>query len=78
MALALPVLRNRRDGKAQFVLPFPYVFSGLALLFSVVLLTRMGRSEFYVIGATCAIALLNWAFVRRWKQKQESTVTQLD
>ena len=78
MALALPVLRNRRDGKAQFVLPFPYVFSGLALLFSVVLLTRMGRSEFYVIGATCGIALLNWIFVRRWKHQQDGTAGRLD
>lgn len=70
MALALPVLRNRRDGKAQFALPFPYVFSSLALLFSMVLLTRMGRSEFYVIGATCAIALINWTLVRRRKDKE--------
>jgi len=65
MAVALPILRWRRDGKAQFVLPVPYLFAGLALLFSVVLLTRMGRGEFYVVGATCAIALLNWIFVRR-------------
>lgn len=65
MALALPVLRRRNDGKAQFVLPAPYLFSSLALLFSVVLLTRMGRGEFYVVGGTCAVALLNWIFVRR-------------
>ena len=65
MAVALPVLRRRRDARAQFLLPFPYVFSGLALLFSLVLMTRMGRSEFYVVGSTCAIALLNWLLVRR-------------
>jgi basic amino acid/polyamine antiporter, APA family len=65
MALAVPALRRRRDGKAQFLLPAPYLFSSLALLFSIVLLTRMGRGEFYVVGATCAIALLNWIFVRR-------------
>jgi hypothetical protein len=63
--VALPVLRMRRDGKAQFLLPAPYLFTGLALLFSIVLLTRMGRGEFYVVGTTCAIALLNWIFVRR-------------
>ncbi|MGB7847388.1 MAG: amino acid permease [Candidatus Acidiferrum sp.] len=65
MALAVPVLRMRRDGKAQFLLPVPYLFAGLALLFSIVLLTQMSRSEFYVVGTTCAIALLNWIFVRR-------------
>lgn len=65
MAVALPVFRRRGDARAQFLLPFPYVFSGLALLFSLVLLTRMGRSEFYVVGSTCAIALLNWLLVRR-------------
>jgi APA family basic amino acid/polyamine antiporter len=68
MAVAVPVLRSRRDGKAKFLLPVPYLFAGIALLFSVVLLTQMGRGEFYVVGTTCAIALLNWifcSFVRR-------------
>jgi basic amino acid/polyamine antiporter, APA family len=65
MALAVPVLRNRRDGKALFLLPFPYAFSALALLFSLVLITQMGRAEFYVVGSTCVIALLNWLLVRR-------------
>jgi len=65
MAVAVPVLRNRHDGKARFLLPMPYVFSTLALLFSILLLTQMGRGEFYVVGTTCAVALLNWLFVRR-------------
>jgi len=65
MALAVPVLRMRRDGKAQFLLPVHYLFSAVALLFSLVLITQMGRGEFYVVGTTCAIALLNWFFVRR-------------
>jgi basic amino acid/polyamine antiporter, APA family len=65
VAIALPVLRRRNDGKAQFRLPMPYVFSGAALLFSAVLLTQMGKAEFYVVGATSALALLNWLFVRR-------------
>ena len=65
MALAVPVLRSRHDGKAQFLLPFPYAFSGLALLFSAVLITQMGRGEFFVVGSTCLIALLNWLLVRR-------------
>jgi APA family basic amino acid/polyamine antiporter len=65
MALAVPILRNRNDGKAKFLLPAPYLFAGLALLFSVVLATRMGRSEFAVIGTTSMIALVNWVAVRR-------------
>lgn len=65
MALAVPVLRNRRDGKAQFLLPVPYFFTTLALFFSIVLLTQMGRGEFYVVGTTCVVALLNWLLVRR-------------
>jgi APA family basic amino acid/polyamine antiporter len=65
MAICVPVLRRRPTRKTQFRLPAPYLFAGLALLFSVVLLTQMGKGEFYVVGTTCAIALLNWIFVRR-------------
>ena len=65
MAVAVPVLRRRNDGKAQFLLPAPYLFAALALLFSIILVTQMGRVEFYIVGTTCAIALLNWVFIRR-------------
>lgn len=65
MALAVPVLRRRHDAKAHFLLPVPYLFSTLALAFSLLLITQMGRGEFYVVSATCTIALLNWFFVRR-------------
>ena len=65
MALAVPILRRRNDGKAKFLLPAPYLFAGLGILFSVALAARMGRSEFAVIGTTSVIALVNWAVVRR-------------
>jgi len=65
MALAVPIFRRRRDVQAQFLLPVPYLFSAAGLLFSAVLLTRMGRGEFYIVGATCAVALLNWILIRR-------------
>jgi len=65
MAIALPVLRRRNDGKARFLLPYPYFFAGFGLLFSAVLLTQMHGGEFFVVGTTCAIALLNWLLVRR-------------
>jgi basic amino acid/polyamine antiporter, APA family len=72
MALAVPVLRRRRDDKAQFRLPAPYLFASLALLFSAVLLTQTGRGEFYVVATTCAIALLNWMFARRKSSDQNA------
>ena len=65
MAISVPVLRQRNDSKAQFLLPVPYFFSAAALVFSLVLLTRMGKAELYVVGGTSAIALINWLFVRR-------------
>lgn len=65
MALAVLILRKRNDKKAQFLLPVPHLFSALALLFSVVLITQMGRGAFYVVGATCAVAFLNWVVTKR-------------
>jgi basic amino acid/polyamine antiporter, APA family len=64
MAVAVPILRGRRDNKARFLLPFPYFFAGFGLLFSGLLLTQMHRGEFIVVGTTCAIALANWLLVR--------------
>ena len=65
MAIAVPVLRNKRPGEGKFLLPASNLFAGLGILFSVILLTQMGRGEFLVVGTTCAIALLNWIVVRR-------------
>ena len=65
IALAVPVLRARKDGKAQFLLPVPYVFAGFGILFSAALLTQMGRGEFIVVGSTCLIALGNWFIVKK-------------
>ena len=65
MAVAVPALRRRKDGKAQFLIPAPYFFAGFALVASLIPLTQMGRGEFYVVGTTCGIALLNWILVRR-------------
>lgn len=64
MALAVPLLRRRSDRQAQFVLPWPYLFAGLGLIFSLLLLTQMGKSEFVIVGATCVVALVNWLVVR--------------
>jgi basic amino acid/polyamine antiporter, APA family len=64
MAVAVLVLRSRRDGKTRFLLPFPYFFAGFALLFSAVLLTQMHSAEFWVVSTTCAIASINWLLAR--------------
>jgi len=64
IAISVPLLRRRNDGKAQFQLPLPHFFAGAALVFSLVLLTQMGKAEFYVVAATTAIALINWLSVR--------------
>jgi len=68
MAAAVPVLRRRGDGKAQFQLPLPAVFSWFGLLFSAVLLTQMGKAEFLVVAGTCLIALLNWVLNRLFRR----------
>jgi len=65
MALAVPLLRRRSDRQAQFTLPVPYLFAGLSVIFSLVLLTQMGRGEFAIVGTTCVVALVNWLVVRR-------------
>lgn len=65
MAIAVPVLRSKRPGESQFKLPASNLFAGLGILFSVILLTEMGRGEFLVVGTTCTIALINWMVVRR-------------
>lgn len=65
MAVAVPVLRARKDAKAQFLIPAPYFFAGFTLVLTVILLTQMVRGEFVVVGTTCGIALLNWILARR-------------
>jgi len=65
MAVAVPVLRARKDAAAHFVIRAPYFFAAFTLLTSLVLLTQMGRGEFLVVGTTCGIALLNWILARR-------------
>ena len=65
MALAVPLLRARKGAQAEFRLPAFYFFAGFGMLFAIVLLLQMGKSEFVVVGGTCAIALVHWLVVRR-------------
>jgi hypothetical protein len=64
MALAVPVLRRRKDRTAQFRIPIPYLFAGASVLICMVQLSQMGWRDFLVVGATCVIALANWLLVR--------------
>lgn len=65
VAAALPVLRKKNPQAASFRLPGGALFAALALLFTIVLITRMRQGEFVVIGATMALAFVNWLWARR-------------
>jgi APA family basic amino acid/polyamine antiporter len=64
MAVAVPWLRRKDPTGARFRLPAPYLFAAVGLGFAAVMLTRMGRSEFLVVGGMLVVATLNWVAVR--------------
>ncbi len=65
MALAVPVLRRKNRGAAQFRLPAHYLFAAAGVFLAALLLVQMHRGEAIIVGGTAAIAAVNWAFVRR-------------
>ena len=64
VAAALPVLRKKHPNADAFRLPGGVFISALALLLTLVLVTRMHRGEFLVIAATAVLALANWLWAR--------------
>ncbi len=62
---ALVAFRKRPQGEAALRLPAGGLFALLGILFCVVLITRMGRAEFWIVLVTCAVGLLNWVWARR-------------
>jgi amino acid transporter len=62
---ALPVLRRKQPGAAAFRLPGGPVFAVVGAAFTVILVTQMSLTEFYVVLATMALALLTWLWTRR-------------
>ncbi|MEO5936962.1 MAG: APC family permease [Terriglobales bacterium] len=60
---ALFVLR-RRDGNAPFHVPGGQVFAVLGIIFSLTLISQMGRGQLYVMLATAGLALLTWMWAR--------------
>jgi amino acid transporter len=62
---SLLVLRHKQPAAPAFRVPAGGVLAGVGIVFSLVLVSRMGRNELVILLATAAIALLNWAWVRR-------------
>jgi len=62
---ALPALRWKRPGLEKFRLPMGPLFALIGIAFCGVVLSRASRVEAVVLGATLAIAFLNWILVRR-------------
>lgn len=62
---ALPVLRRKQPGVAQFRLPGGEVFAALGVLICLVLATRVDFSGSVILLATIVVALVNWLVVRR-------------
>jgi amino acid transporter len=74
VAAALPVLRRKQPQAVGFRLPGGIAFSVLALLFTLVLITRMRRGEFIVIAATAVLAFANWLWATQRAPVDEPVV----
>jgi amino acid transporter len=61
---ALPILRRKDPAQQSFHLPGGVAFAALGILFALVLLSRMGRSELIALTITSALSCLNWLAVR--------------
>jgi len=62
---ALPVLRKKQPGAAEFRLPGGIVFSVLGVLVCLVLGTRVDHVGSYILGAVVFVGFLNWLVVRK-------------
>jgi amino acid transporter len=62
---ALVTFRKKPAEEAAFRLPAGWLFALLGILFCVVLITRMGRGEFWIMLATGIVGLANWGWARR-------------
>lgn len=69
--LALIVLRrSRKADPPAFCLPAGDLLAGLGLIFCLLLLTGMGRTELVIVLATFLIALVNWFWARTQAQQE--------
>jgi APA family basic amino acid/polyamine antiporter len=62
---ALPVLRGKQPECASFRLPAGNLFVVLGVLMCVALLTQVDLSQSMIVGATIALALVNWVLIAR-------------
>lgn len=68
---ALIVLRRKNPNQAEFRLPGGRAIALLGLAFSFTIITQMGWEEFYILGVTIGLALLNWAWARRREESHQ-------
>ncbi len=64
VAAALPVLRKKQPDADAFRLPHGNALAALALLFTLVMVTRMHMGELIVISITAVLAFANWLWAR--------------
>jgi APA family basic amino acid/polyamine antiporter len=62
---ALPVLRRKNPEACAYRVPGGPFLAVLGALLTILLVTRMSRSELYVVLATMFLALLTWLWARR-------------
>src|ERR1700733_7562451 len=62
---ALPVLRRKQPGTAQFHLPAGNLFAGCAVLMCAALVTQVDFGQSLILLATIIVGLLNWLVVRK-------------
>jgi basic amino acid/polyamine antiporter, APA family len=62
---ALPMLRRKQPEGAMFRLPAGNFFAIFGVILCVILVTRVDFGQSLILGATIALALLNWAVVAR-------------
>jgi APA family basic amino acid/polyamine antiporter len=62
---ALPILRKKSPGQEGFHLPGGIVLAGVAILFALLLASRMGLAELFALILTAVVSSLNWLAVRR-------------
>jgi len=60
-ATAAPAQRSPGALRSPLALPLRRA----RLIFSLLLLTQMGKGEFVIVGTTCVVAFVNWLVVRR-------------
>jgi amino acid transporter len=63
-ASLLAFRKNPPEDKAGFRLPSSGVMAVLGILFCLVLISRMGRGEFWIVVAIGVIGMANWAWAR--------------